>query len=125
MIGPAMFDEFVKPEIVATCEKLPRTVYHLDGVGQLAHLDSLLDIEPLDGVQWVPGDGKPGSAHWPEVFRKIHAAGKRIQIYELDALDAVAGQIGAAAPIHVHVGWDPFDGNAADVQRLLEKYGVE
>jgi hypothetical protein len=41
---------------------LPRTFYHLDGIGQLHHLDLVLSIAELDGVQWVPGDGKP-TAH--------------------------------------------------------------
>jgi hypothetical protein len=40
----------------------------------------VLSIPELDGVQWIPGDGKPTCAHWPEVYRKIAAAGKKIQI---------------------------------------------
>ncbi|MCA9917740.1 MAG: hypothetical protein KC445_07305 [Anaerolineales bacterium] len=49
MISPAMFEEFVKPELSATCQRLPRCFYHLDGVGQIRHLPSLLEIEALDG----------------------------------------------------------------------------
>ena len=36
MIGPEMFDEFVRPELVASCKRLAHTIYHLDGAGQLA-----------------------------------------------------------------------------------------
>ena len=79
MVGPAMFDEFVKPELVESCRKLDYAFYHLDGPGQLAHLDSLLDIEELKGVQWIPGPGS-GFDAWPEVYRKIKAAGKKIWI---------------------------------------------
>ena len=45
--------------------------------------------EISQGVQWVPGAGNPGCTDWPEVYRKIHAAGKRIQIIDgrFDALD--------------------------------------
>lgn len=46
MIGPEMFDDLVKPELAATCARLPNTIYHLDGTGQLPHLDSLLTIDP-------------------------------------------------------------------------------
>lgn len=90
MIGPDMFDEFVKPELAASCRKLSNAFYHLDGPGQLPHLDSLLTIEELRGVQWVPGAGVPGWEAWPEVYRKIRDAGKLIQIYgDLKTLAAV------------------------------------
>jgi 5-methyltetrahydrofolate--homocysteine methyltransferase len=100
MISPAMFDRFVKPELVASCKKLKNAFYHLDGPGQLPHLDSLLEIEELKGVQWIPGACQPDCRYWPEVYRKIHAAGKLIQIWgEPDALDRVAEQIGTAEGI--------------------------
>lgn len=122
MIGPAMFDDFVKPELAATAAKLPYAFYHLDGVGQLPHLDSLLTIPDLKGVQWVPGDGTPGCANWPEVYRKIRAAGKLIQLVEgFDTLDAVSAQLGSCAGIHVRSA----GGKDRDtVLRKLETYGV-
>ena len=97
MIGPEMFDEFVKPELAATCKKLDNPFYHLDGVGQLPHLDSLLRIPELKGVQWVPGAGKEAEGAWPEVYRKIRDAGKLIQLFGgVEALDAVADKLGTA-----------------------------
>ncbi|MFW5752838.1 MAG: hypothetical protein ACOCYV_02175, partial [Planctomycetota bacterium] len=44
MISPAMFDRFVRPELAASCRRLDRSFYHLDGPGQLPHLDSILSI---------------------------------------------------------------------------------
>ena len=41
MISPEMFEEFVKPDIEYACKKLDRSFYHLDGVGQLAHIQHL------------------------------------------------------------------------------------
>lgn len=100
MIGPDMFDEFVKPELAASCNHLSNAFYHMDGKGQLPHLDSLLSIPNLKGVQWVPGTGAPGYQHWPDVYRKIHDAGKLIQIYNhhesFDVFDAIAEQVGTA-----------------------------
>jgi len=81
MIGPAMFDEFVKPELAASCQKITHAFYHLDGPGQLPHLDSLLSIPELQGVQWIPGEGQPQSEAWPDVHKKIRAAGKLDQIF--------------------------------------------
>jgi 5-methyltetrahydrofolate--homocysteine methyltransferase len=99
MIGPDMFDEFVKPELIASCNRLSNAFYHLDGRGQLPHLDSLLSIPSLKGIQWVPGDGSPAQHCWPEIYKKIHDAGKLIQIYDynnFDNFEAIAEQLGVA-----------------------------
>jgi len=80
MISPAMFDEFAKPELAKSCDRFPRSLYHLDGKGQLAHLDSLLAIKSLGGVQWVYGTGQPDGGHWSDVYRKILDAGKNLQL---------------------------------------------
>ncbi|MFW5856689.1 MAG: hypothetical protein ACOCX4_02330 [Planctomycetota bacterium] len=120
MIGPDMFDEFVKPELAASCEKLTNPFYHLDGPGQLPHLDSLLQIEALKGVQWVPGDGAKPYTEWPEVYRKIRDAGKRIQLFgNLDTLDTVAGQLGAAEGI-ILICWGELD--PAETDAVLRKW---
>ena len=96
MISPKMFDEFVKPELTASCRKLDHAFYHLDGVGQLPHLDSLLGIEELKGVQWIPGAGKPQGEAWPDVYRKIIKAGKRIQyVGDWRNFDKLAEQTGS------------------------------
>jgi 5-methyltetrahydrofolate--homocysteine methyltransferase len=128
MIGPEMFNEFVKPELAATCQKLGNAFYHLDGPGELPHLDALLSIPELKGIQWVPGAGQPGIEHWPEVYRKIRDAGKLIQFFTgqselgLGALDALAGQLGSAKGIIMIGGCTPAEEPAA--RRLLENYGA-
>ncbi len=123
MIGPDMFDEFVKPELAASCRKLVNPFYHLDGPGQLPHLDSLLDIPELKGIQWIPGAGAPSYTQWPEVYRKIHERGKLIQLFgTLETLDAIVEQIGEAKGI-VLIGTAPPD-RLGEVREFLEKYGA-
>ncbi len=78
MISPEMFGEFVLPELAQSCRRLERSFYHLDGKGELPHLDQLLSIEELDGVQWIPGDGAPPFSEWGDVYCRIAAAGKKI-----------------------------------------------
>jgi hypothetical protein len=125
MIGPAMFDEFVKPELAASCKKLANAFYHLDGPGQLPHLDSLLRIKELKGVQWIPGSGRPDKSHWPEVYRKIHAAGKLMQMFdEFHSMDAVVEQIGTAKGIALIVR-DLDYSQMKKAREFLKKYGVE
>jgi len=125
MIGPEMYDEFALPEIAKTCKILDTTFFHLDGKGALPHLDSLLKIPELNGVQWVPGTGAPDCIHWPEVYQKIAAAGKRIQLTPgsgggFEALDIVSDQIGTAKGILTYAG-----GPQDEVRRQLAKYGIE
>ena len=80
MISPAMFQEFALQDIVRETKRLKHTIYHLDGIGNLNHLDALLGCKELDAIQWVYGAGQPGAIHWREVYNKIAAAGKNIEI---------------------------------------------
>lgn len=126
MIGPEMFAKFVLPELRASCKKLTNSFYHLDGPGALPHLDALLDIPELKGIQWVPGDGQPDITRWPEVYRKIRAAGKLIQIFPgqaprgWDALEIIADQIGSAKGIIMIAGGAMEDADKA--MRLLARF---
>lgn len=80
MIGNPMFREFVLDTLREDTARLDHTIYHLDGVGQLNHLDDLLALKDLNAVQWVYGDGKPSAVHWLDVYRKIAASGKGMMI---------------------------------------------
>ncbi len=90
MISREMFDEFFLPGIARECAFYGRSIYHLDGPGALRHLDALLEIPELDAVQWVCGAGNQGYHKWANVYRRIQAAGKGIQmmcdIKELDMI---------------------------------------
>jgi len=56
--------------------------YHLDGPDALNHIDDILAIDSINGVQWVPGAGGElrCSDAWMAVYKKIQAAGKNIYI---------------------------------------------
>lgn len=78
MIGPDMFREFVGPELASSAGRLKNAVYHLDGIGELAHLDQLTAIDGIKGIQWVPGAGAPEKMDWTDVLSKILASGKKL-----------------------------------------------
>ncbi len=80
MISPRLFERFVLPDISACCDKLDYPFYHLDGKGEIPHLDMLLGIKRLRGIQWVPGDGQPQAEHWLALLRWIRKSGKLVQV---------------------------------------------
>lgn len=124
MISPMMFDKFSKPDIIDTCEKIPNTIYHLDGIGNLAHLDSLLEIDNLNAVQWIPGAGQPNQGNWPEVYKKIKGAGKNIQLFDgIEALDNVIEQIGTIKGIHHAHLYLPIS-KEQEAMEILKKYHI-
>ena len=78
MIGPDMFRDFVAPELASTADRLQNAVYHMDGVGQIPHLDQLLAIDGIKGIQWVPGAGDPETQNWDWIQERILASGKKV-----------------------------------------------
>jgi 5-methyltetrahydrofolate--homocysteine methyltransferase len=81
MISPRMFERFVMPDLAACCEALDHAFYHLDGKGQIGHLEMLLSLERLRGIQWIPGDGQPPPEGWLPLLQRIRDAGKLCQLY--------------------------------------------
>ncbi|MEI6602631.1 MAG: hypothetical protein WCL54_04010 [Clostridia bacterium] len=81
MISPAMFEEFAIPTIQRDAAQFDgRLVYHLDGPGEIPHVDLLCNVEKLHAIQWVPGAGNAheASEDWFPLFKKILDRGKRI-----------------------------------------------
>ena len=80
MISPAQFEEFVLPDLIKQVEHMPRSIYHLDGVGEIPHIDMLLDIPGLSGIQWTPGSGNDPltSKKWFPLYQKIQEKNKNL-----------------------------------------------
>lgn len=79
-LSPAMFEEFIAPELEEMSRWLGKAIYHLDGPGALQHLDRLLAMEHLHAIQWTPGSGQAGGLAWLDLYRRIQAAGKGVVI---------------------------------------------
>jgi 5-methyltetrahydrofolate--homocysteine methyltransferase len=80
MISPGMFEKFVLPDLQHQAKKMDYSIYHLDGPGQLPHVDMILDVPEIHGIQWVPGSGEPQneSYKWDSLYEKILSKGKRL-----------------------------------------------
>jgi len=107
MISPRHFRRFVLPYIREQCQKLDYSLYHLDGVAAIRHLDALLEIEELNAIQWTPGVGQPqgGDPCWYDLYKRIRAAGKSImpawvEVNELKPLLDAVGPSGVNILMH-------------------------
>lgn len=95
MIGPGDFDAFVLPTLKRQFLFTEDSFYHLDGKGQLIHLDKIMACENLKGIQWVPGDGSGLHTDYPEVMKKILLGGQNTFTWGgADLLHALKEQTG-------------------------------
>ena len=124
MISVDDYRRFVQPFIREQCQKIDYTLYHLDGVGAMHHLDALLEIKELNAIQWTPGVGEPqgGSPKWYDLYKKILAGGKSIMAcwVTLDELRPLLDNIGGDG---VHLEMDFH--NEREVEqalRIIEEY---
>ena len=124
MISVDDYRRFVQPFIREQCQKIDYTLYHLDGVGAMHHLDALLEIKELNAIQWTPGVGEPqgGSPKWYDLYKKILAHGKSIMAcwVTLDELRPLLDNIGGEG---VHLEMDFH--NEQEVEqaiRIIEEY---
>lgn len=124
MISPAMFDDYILEELRQEAEHADFAFYHLDGPGAIRHLDALLGIEALAGIQWVPGAGaSQDPLDWIDLFRRVQAAGKKLQIYcqphrVADLLNRISRQ-GVCLCVSC-----PDQDSAEDVLRALDRIGA-
>ena len=124
MISVDDYRRFVQPFIREQCQKIDYTLYHLDGVGAMHHLDALLEIEELNAIQWTPGVGEPqgGSPKWYDLYNKILAAGKSIMAcwVTLDELKPLLDNIGGEG---VHLEMDFHNEREVEkAMRIVEEY---
>lgn len=116
MISEKDFQRFAIPYLREQCDKIEYTLYHLDGVDAIRHLDALLDIEELNAIQWTPGVGQPqgGDPCWYDLYRKILVNGKSImpcwvEVHELKPLLDHVGNEGLNILMHFKTEQDIED----------------
>jgi len=104
MFSPRMYKRFVVPALTAHCAWLDYSLYHLDGTQAMIHLDSLLAIEPLDAIEWTPQAGIETGGHkrWYELYRRILAGGKSVQVVNVE-LDEIVPLLDAIGPKGVYL----------------------
>ena len=89
LISPAMFREFLLDELSDAGNYADHVIYHLDGPGELKHLDALLAMDNLTAIQWVPGAGGRPQIAWVDLLRRIRQAGKSLHLWVDEPADTV------------------------------------
>lgn len=91
MFSPKMFDDFVVPYLRQSVEYLDYSMFHVDGHQCLGHVDSLLEIERLDAIEWTPDPQVPpgGSSQWYDLYKRILNTGKSVWIANIDVDDVI------------------------------------
>ncbi len=122
MFSPKMYRRFVLPALTAQCGWLDHSLYHLDGTQALIHLDALLEIAPLDAIEWTPQAGieTGGNKRWHALYRRILSAGKSVQVVNVEPdevvplLDAIGNQ-----GVYLLIQFK----NEQEVEQLLKRVG--
>lgn len=84
MISKKMFDDIFLPQQIREIRNYEACIYHLDGIGAMRHLDSLLDVPEITAYQFVPDDCL-NPAKWIDVYKRFQAAGKGIHLFFVEA----------------------------------------
>ncbi|MGA2796829.1 MAG: hypothetical protein ABSE63_04555 [Thermoguttaceae bacterium] len=124
MISPKMYGRFVVPTLSAQCQWLDHSLYHLDGTEAIVHLDALLGIEALDAVEYTPQAGIETGGHkrWHEMYRRILAAGKSVQVVNVE-LNEVQPLLDNLGPKGVYMLIQFKDQREAEqVQKIAEPF---
>ncbi|MHB9131350.1 MAG: uroporphyrinogen decarboxylase/cobalamine-independent methonine synthase family protein [Armatimonadota bacterium] len=108
MISPAMFEEFVLPDLRRVTDYLDYSLYHLDGVSQMRFLDLLQQCPKLNGIQWNPEHdmGYP-SCFYPEL-REIRRRGLCLFV-GCASVEEAAGLTHELGPDGLYLALPPFE----------------
>jgi hypothetical protein len=122
LVSPKMFREFFLEEQVILSKHLDNSIFHLDGAIALRNLDILLEVESIDGIQWVSGAGAPPMSKWIHVCQKILDADKCLHI------SCEPWEVGILLEKLKHGGlflqtWCHSEGEAYKVLKIAKKYG--
>ncbi len=82
MISDEHFRQYALEGLRKQVQGLDNVVYHLDGKDNVRHLDSILEIQEINAIQWVPGDYGPDGTYeeWDPIYDKAIAAGRSIWV---------------------------------------------
>jgi hypothetical protein len=121
MISTELYLEFVHPITVQEVRPMTHNIYHLDGKGVARHLDHILEIKEINGIQWVQGMGDDMPImQWVPLINKILAAGKSV-VLDLQ-LSELEDFISAVKPEGIFLCIAADENIQPDIIKRLEKW---
>lgn len=80
MISTDMYRDVYYEALGRHLEMLDYSIYHVDGISAFRHVDMLCEFSRLNGLQILPGAGKPSPLRYMDVLKKVQAHGKNLHI---------------------------------------------
>ncbi len=81
LVSPGMYREILRPGVAIETAHMDRSIYHLDGLQALNHLDAVLELPDVHAVQWGPPPQHWDWHEWVGVYQRIQKAGKAFIVY--------------------------------------------
>lgn len=79
MISREMFNTIRLPSLIQEIRHFDQNIFHVDGRGVANHLDALLELDEIQGYQWVQGVGEDRPIlQWLDLIRKIQNRGRGV-----------------------------------------------
>ena len=80
LMSAESFEELVIPSLKKQCDKIPYTLYHLDGKDAIRHVPALMKLDKLNALNWTFGAGQPDAAdeRWFKIYDQVMDAGKSL-----------------------------------------------
>jgi hypothetical protein len=119
MISPASFAEFSLPVLRQEVKGMTHNVYHVDGKGVANHLDYILAVPEINGIQWVQDPHKQAIMQWVPLIKKVLDAGKSIIVdLKLDELEDFIAAMDSPEGIYLWIDSDDEEEQLAIIKRL-------
>ena len=98
LVSSEIAKSHILPTIRIETSFTDRSIFHLDGPDAHRHLDLILNLDTVQAVQWVYGDGAGPATRWIDTYRRILETGRAAQVICETAGDAVemAAHLGSA-----------------------------
>ena len=113
MIGPDMFRRWVLPALEEEAQTVRHAMYHWDGPGALVHTDALLQSRGLHTLSYVPGAGRGGHGDYLELFKRVQAGGKAVQVWGgMDQIKAMHRELQPEKVLYCTSAATPADAEA-------------
>lgn len=125
MISREMFDDFAAPELRRQSSRIDHVMFHLDGTQAIQHLDTLLQIDEIDAIEYTAQAGieSGGHARWWPLYRRIIEAGKSVQALDVrpDEVAPLLNAIGTKG-VYLHVTGARTAADLEDLERIVQRY---